>query len=92
MSACALWVGWDLLVPFAVWVVIVGGVLSVLVILLRKGLGFWPDWLVRRAQGLFEPGKAVPYGIAIAAGALIVTPRMDTVPPMWGDVFTWIVG
>jgi len=92
LAACALWVGW----PEVTWligaVILVGGVLSILVILLRKGLGLWPDWLVNAAKGLFEPGKAVPYGIAITAGALLVLPRMDVLPPQWPDLFAFIVG
>ena len=92
LAACALWVGW----PHVYWliaaVILVGGGLSILVILLRKGIGMWPDWLVNAAKGLFEPGKAVPYGIAITAGALIVLPTMDVLPPAWPDIFAFIVG
>jgi len=92
LAACALWVGW----PEVTWligaVILVGGVLSILVILLRKGLGLWPNWLVNAAKGLFEPGKAVPYGIAITTGALLVLPRMDMLPPQWPDLFAFIVG
>ena len=92
MAAIGLWMGLDLVLPFVFWTVIVGGVLSVLVILLRKGLGMWPGWLVKSAQGVFEPGKAVPYGIAITAGALITLPHMDVLPPAWADVFNIIAG
>ncbi|HEY9079920.1 A24 family peptidase [Magnetovibrio sp.] len=92
LAGCALWVGW----PEVTWlvgaVILVGGALSILVILLRKGLGLWPDWLVNAAKGLFEPGKAVPYGIAISAGALLMLPRMDVLPPAWPDIFAFIVG
>lgn len=92
LSACALWVGWPQAVWFMVAVILVGGVLSLFVIGLRKGLGFWPDWLVASAKGLFEPNKAVPYGIAIAAGAIAVTPRMDVFPELWREIFILIVG
>ena len=79
-AVCAVWVGWDLLLPFTFSVVLIGGVLSVFVIVLRKGLGLWPQWLVRNAEGLFSPDKAIPYGIAIAAGAIFMLPFMDTAP------------
>ncbi len=92
LGACALWVGWDDLVFFVIAVVLVGGVLSLLVILLRKGLGLWPDWLVQSAEGLFTPNKAVPYGIAIAAGAMMTVPRMDVLPPSWGSLAQFIAG
>lgn len=92
LAACALWVGYEQIFWFLGAVVLVGGVLSVFVILLRKGLGMWPTWLVRSAKGLFEQNKAVPYGIAIAAGALIVLPRMSLFPVLWHDIIVLIVG
>jgi prepilin peptidase CpaA len=92
MAAAAVWVGWTQLLYFAFAVVLVGGVLSLAVILLRKGLGLWPDWLVQGAEGLFTPNKAVPYGIAITIGALITLPRMDVLPPSWLEVARFIAG
>jgi len=92
MAVCALWVGWQQLVFFVVAVLLVGGVLSVFVVLLRKGLGLWPDWLVQRFEGLFTPNKAVPYGIAIATGAMIVLPRMAVLPVPWRPFVNWFVG
>lgn len=92
LAACALWVGWDPLLHFIVAVTVVGGILSLAVVLLRKGLGMWPNWLVHSAEGLFVPNKAVPYGIAIAAGAMIVVPLMDVLPPSWREIAAFIVG
>jgi len=92
LAACALWVGYDQLFWFLAAVALVGGVLSILVILLRKGLGLWPNWLVHSAKGLFEKNKSIPYGIAIAVGALAVLPRMRLFPAMWHDIFALIVG
>jgi len=92
LAASALWVGWPLVMWMLIAVIIVGGVLSVVVILLRKGLGLWPDWLVRTARGVFEPGKAVPYGIAITIGTLMVMPRMDVVPTVVKKLFAFVAG
>ena len=92
MAACALWVGWDQLLMFVLAVLLVGGVLSLLVVLLRKGLGMWPDWLVKNAEGLFVPNKAIPYGIAIAAGAMIVLPRMSVFPEQWRTLIHILAG
>ncbi len=92
MSACALWLGIDQVLWLLGAVVLIGGGLSILVILLRKGLGLWPDWLVRYLKGLFEKDAAVPYGIAIAAGALVVLPRADVFPPSWLDMADIILG
>lgn len=92
MAAAALWVGWPQLAYFVFAVVLVGGVLSILVVLLRKGLGLWPDWLVKRAAGLFTPNEAIPYGIAIAAGALLTVPRMAVLPPSWIELTRFALG
>lgn len=92
MAAAAVWIGWEQVLYFAIAVVLVGGVLSLAVIVLRKGLGLWPDWLVQSAAGLFTPNKAIPYGIAITAGALITVPRMDVLPPSWLEWARFIAG
>lgn len=92
MAAAALWVGWDQVLFFLFAVVLTGGVLSLLVVLLRKGLGLWPDWLVKSAEGLFVPNKAVPYGVAIAVGAVLTVPRMDVLPQSWIFLVRFILG
>lgn len=91
-AAAALWVGWDQLLFFVFAVLLVGGVLSLLVVALRKGIGMWPNWLVKSAEGLFTPNKAVPYGIAIAAGALITVPRMSLLPESWQTLARFVAG
>jgi prepilin peptidase CpaA len=74
MAAAGLWVGLDPLLPFAVYTALAGGVLAVIMYggnrLLTAGELYCPAWLGHLA------GKKVqlPYGIAIAAGALIVFP------------------
>ena len=92
LAVCALWLGIDHVLWLLAAVVLIGGVLSIAVILLRKGLGLWPDWLVRHLKGLFEPNAAVPYGIAIAGGALLILPRADIFPPQLLDLLDIIVG
>ncbi|MEG3617958.1 prepilin peptidase [Magnetovibrio sp. PR-2] len=92
LAVCALWLGIDQVLWLLAAVVLIGGVLSIAVILLRKGLGLWPDWLVRHLKGLFEPNAAVPYGIAITAGALLVFPRADLFAPGWLELWDVIVG
>ncbi len=82
-AAIALWLGWPLVLKFAIAVVLIGGGVAIVALALRKGLGLWPDWLVRSAAGLFEEGKAIPYGIAISAGALVMMPAMDLLPGAW---------
>jgi len=75
-AAVALWMGWEAAAPFLVGTLLAGGALSVGLILLRAPLLrpyvlSGPAWFVRLA----EPKEAVPYGLAIAAGALLAFPE-----------------
>ena len=73
LSAAALWIGFDLLLPFLAYVTIFGGVLALLVLYYRRlpVLGVRaPEW----AMALHRPGSGIPYGIAIAASALMIFP------------------
>jgi prepilin peptidase CpaA len=74
LSAAALWIGFDQLVPFLAHVGIFGGVLAVAVLAFRSipVLGVYaPDW----AMKLHQKGTGIPYGIAIASGALMIYPH-----------------
>ncbi|MBL8905372.1 MAG: prepilin peptidase [Rhizobiales bacterium] len=75
MAAAALWFGWPASMPFIVYTVLAGGVLAVLVLIWNlvktdqeiRG----HSWISR-----FERLKPnVPYGVAIAAGALLAYPQ-----------------
>lgn len=82
LAAAAMWVGYDQLVPFIVYVTIFGGVLALVLLAYRRlpvdALPL-PDW----ASRLHQPGEGMPYGVAIAAGALIVYP-LTSVPGLLG--------
>jgi prepilin peptidase CpaA len=73
LSAAALWIGFDQLLPFLVSVTIFGGLLAIVILFYRKlpmpGI-LVPDW----AMDLHRPGTGIPYGIAIASSALLVIP------------------
>ena len=74
-AAAALWLGAEHVLPFVVMTALAGGALALLVIALRSApvlnfaFAFWlePDWSRRLRSG--EAG--LPYGVAIAAGALL---------------------
>jgi len=74
MAVCALWLGWEQTLPFMLITAIMGGVLAMIFLALRR----YPlpvslaaqDWV----QRLAKQGGGIPYGIAIAAGAMIVYP------------------
>jgi len=77
-AATSLWFGFDHLLEYLVDAALLGGLLTFLMINFRllplpAAMARWP-WLTR----LHQKGAGVPYGIALAAAALLVYP--DT---MW---------
>jgi len=76
-GAIVLWLGFRNLLDFAFLVSVFGGALALLLLSLRR----WPlpaalmgqSWLVR----LHDSRSGIPYGIALAAGALILLPHTD---------------
>jgi len=75
LAACALWIGWDGMFNFSVYIVIAGGLLGL-------ALTAW-KWLATKqdsegfawARGFItEKQLQLPYGIAIAASGIIVFP------------------
>jgi len=76
-AAAALWFGFSYLLDYLVFASIVGGVLTLLIIQFRK-LPLPPffasqDWLAR----LHSKDSGIPYGVALAAGALLIYPDTD---------------
>jgi prepilin peptidase CpaA len=78
-AVCGLWLGWKEALPFVVWTAIAGGALAVALLGLRKlVLAFprnGPGWWNR----LMTPGGDVPYGVAIALGALVTFPESPVI-------------
>jgi prepilin peptidase CpaA len=74
MAAAALWIGFDQLGEFLVVIGMLGGLLSVSILLFRR---YVPDSLVKGPywlERLHTQGNGVPYGVAIGAAALLVYP------------------
>lgn len=74
-SAIALWLGIEQALPFLVLTALFGGALSLVVLAFRSVplpafLLSWPP-----ALRLHEKGAGVPYGVALAAAALMVFPE-----------------
>ena len=85
MAAIALWIGPDNLFPYIFWVAMAGGMIATVfssvrsVPLPRMFLGeAWALRLHRRDAG-------IPYGIALAAGALLVYPQTSGSPVSFAD-------
>ncbi|MGQ4274735.1 A24 family peptidase [Terrihabitans sp. B22-R8] len=76
-SAIALWLGPALLLPWALWFAIFGGLLGLVLIIFRRCPIFAraPAWIVR----LHAPEEGVPYGLALAPAALLFYPQMAVV-------------
>jgi len=79
-AASALWLGWPAIGLFALVTALAGGGLAVALLNLRSGwarafVPVGPRWVER----LREHGGDVPYGVAIAIGALVAFPQSDLV-------------
>ncbi len=84
-AAAALWLGWPALPAYLVFTALAGGALAVLLMGLRSALVrplllSGPAWFVRLA----DPGESVPYGVAIAVGALAAFPTAPLAKAVWG--------
>lgn len=73
-AATALWMGFEHLMDYAIYGSLFGGVLTLA--LLQFRIMPMPAMLVGRewAERLHQPGGGVPYGIALAAAALVIYP------------------
>ena len=78
LAAAALWLGWPAVLPFLAFTGLAGGALAGGLMLLRGGLlepylVRGPAWLGR----LLTPKEDLPYGLAIAVGALAAFPSSE---------------
>jgi prepilin peptidase CpaA len=73
-AAALLWLGWDVLLDYAVIASLLGGLLTLVLLLLRQIP--LPIFLVRQSwiARLSDPKAGVPYGVALAIAALLVLP------------------
>ncbi|MNU53053.1 Type IV leader peptidase family protein [compost metagenome] len=79
LAAVTLWLGLQGALPFLLFTAMAGGGLCLVLILARAHLQFYtvngPAWVGR----LLEPKGDVPYGVAIAVGALLAYPASPLV-------------
>jgi prepilin peptidase CpaA len=79
-AATALWFGFDFLLEYLIFASLFGGALTLLLIQFRRlplpGPLARQTWILR----LHETGGGVPYGIALAAAALVVYPKTGWMP------------
>ncbi len=71
-AAVALWFGFDQLIPFVTYAGMLGGLLTVGILIFRSWMlpafALRHQWVAR----LHDVNVGVPYGIAIAAGAMLI--------------------
>ena len=79
LAAAALWMGPGHIYEYAMVAALVGGALTIIMVLLRTlplpaGLA-GSEWVAR----LHDAGSGVPYGVALAAGGILVYPHVGWV-------------
>jgi prepilin peptidase CpaA len=81
-AATALWLGFDHLMPYLLYASILGGALTLLLLQFRSLP--MPLFLIGRewAERLHHKQGGVPYGIALAASALLVYPETGWLKPL----------
>ncbi len=79
LAATCLWMGLTGSGPFVLWTAVIGGLLGLVLILARRHAQplviAAPNWV----GTLMEPKGDIPYGVAIAAGALMAYPTSPLV-------------
>ncbi len=79
-AATSLWFGFEHLMDYMVYASLLGGALTLILLQFRKlplpGIVARQPWI----QRLHEDGGDVPYGIALAAAAMLVYPHTGWMP------------
>lgn len=75
LAAIALWLGFDDLLPYLLCVAITGGSLAVMILMARQVPLPRPLLGQPWAHRLHKEGGGIPYGIALAAGVLMIYPN-----------------
>lgn len=75
MAAASLWLGFDWLLPYILYVTVAGGLLATALVMFRNvALPVFltqENWAVR----LHQKKGGIPYGIALAAAGLLIYPK-----------------
>lgn len=79
MAATTLWLGLSSTLTFLLATAVVGGVFGLLLIVTRGHIQPFLSWAPRWFARLMEPKGDIPYGVAIAIGALVAYPASPMV-------------
>ena len=76
-AAAALWLGWNALFEYAILATLLGGALTLALLVLRRlplpAFMFRLKWFAR----LSEPKEGIPYGVALSLAALVLLPETE---------------
>lgn len=74
-AATAIWLGWSHLFEYALFASLLGGILTIAIVIVRGKV--LPEFLLRSqwASRLYRADSGVPYGIALAAAGLMIYPH-----------------
>lgn len=81
IAAASIWVGWQDLASFILLTALLGAVLALALLTLRHALAHragTTHWYSR----LLSPSEGIPYGVAIAGAALVLTPGLGVLAPL----------
>jgi prepilin peptidase CpaA len=71
IAAASLWLGLSGLVPFLVYTAVLGGVLTIVLLVARHVVSLYALALPEPLAHLMKPRGDIPYGVAIALGGLM---------------------
>lgn len=82
IMAVMFWMGPSGAVPFIFWMALAGGACALLVLTVRRSMpaAMVPGFM----RASFEPKAGVPYGVAIAAGAILAGPHTPMLSGLFG--------
>ena len=82
VAAASLWMGPGLLAEYAILVGLTGGLLVLALLAVRMFVGrmqmAFPTLISLTLPAALSSGRSVPYGVAIAVGALVLAPALPT--------------
>ncbi|MEQ8446445.1 MAG: prepilin peptidase [Pelagibacterium sp.] len=74
-AGIAMWMGFEFMLPFLLYASVLGGLLTFILLIGRRHALPGPLLGVSWIQRLHHPKTGVPYGIALAVGAMLVYPQ-----------------
>ena len=74
-AGIAMWMGFEFMLPFLLYAAVLGGVLTLALVIGRRWALPAPLLSVGWIQRLHHPKTGVPYGVALAIGAMLIYPQ-----------------